>query len=659
MNQTLPIGQMKRKDGSLDPVAFEAWMRSISDVLTWAQGLAHTAVTVSAPLAISVQALSIVNDVAGTITEVDTGALANSDTKVPTSKAVTTAISIFSPISNPVFTGIVTCASLTVTGLSDGKIPIHTSDAIGFQDSVVENTALSTWVGTTNITTLGSIVTGSWHGTTLAVDHGGTGAVTAPLAATALGVGTGDSPVFVTVKCSGLTDGYIPKHTSDAVGLENSPIYTDGTNVGIGTASPGATLHIPGQEKISGTSSLDTGYHYTVTDHYMTTQWTHSTSAYASPYNQFIAGWSSSPYGFLEGIRVDGRHLMSQPAAPQITGRVSDNGIYFGEAGVYDVKIRTVYGGGFAINTGATYLGTDTTKVTVLNGGNVGIGVEAPTATLHLKAGTAAVSTGPLKFTVAGAALLTAPEVGVLEPFGDDLWYTITTGVARKSVVFTDGFVLTDARVPFATTNGRLTDDAGWTFTSATNTVNLAKAGTNAQPGFVITGYNDQETYDPYISIRKSHHDTFGTITETPTGSELGGIYFYGVSSTPAFAQGFHILVVQNGASGAGLVPTNAYFETCSVAGVNTNQLVLSEDDRVGIGTPTPAYKLDVVGNIQCSTGFGCNSKHPQTAYPCAAWDEPGAGAYGVDSAAHMAALVELVKDIQAALIANGIMAAV
>jgi hypothetical protein len=52
----------------------------------------HSAVTVSAPISLSGQALSLVNDVAGTITEIDTGALADSDTVIPTSKAVTTAI---------------------------------------------------------------------------------------------------------------------------------------------------------------------------------------------------------------------------------------------------------------------------------------------------------------------------------------------------------------------------------------------------------------------------------------------------------------------------------------------------------------------------------------------------------------------------------------
>lgn len=39
----------------------------------------------------------------------------------------------------------------------------------------VENTALSTWAGSTNITTLGTITTGTWNGTTIAVARGGTG----------------------------------------------------------------------------------------------------------------------------------------------------------------------------------------------------------------------------------------------------------------------------------------------------------------------------------------------------------------------------------------------------------------------------------------------------------------------------------------------------
>jgi hypothetical protein len=56
----------------------------------------HSAVTVSAPLSVTGQALSLVNDAAATITEIDTGILTSSDTKIPTSKAVSDAIAGFS-----------------------------------------------------------------------------------------------------------------------------------------------------------------------------------------------------------------------------------------------------------------------------------------------------------------------------------------------------------------------------------------------------------------------------------------------------------------------------------------------------------------------------------------------------------------------------------
>ncbi len=51
----------------------------------------------------------------------------------------------------------------------------------------VENTALSTWAGSSNITTLGTITTGTWDGDVIPIAKGGTGSTTASGALTALG----------------------------------------------------------------------------------------------------------------------------------------------------------------------------------------------------------------------------------------------------------------------------------------------------------------------------------------------------------------------------------------------------------------------------------------------------------------------------------------
>jgi len=122
-----------------------------------------------------------------------------------------------------------------------------------------------------------------------------------------------------------------------------------------------------------------------------------------------------------------------------------------------------------------------TSKTSALNGisynftsGGLGIGI-APTALLHLAAGTATAGTAPLKFTTQ-ANLLTTPEAGAIEFKTDDFFATITTGAARKAFILDDGARLTATRVPFATTNGRLTDDTDMTFSGDTLTVTKIKS---------------------------------------------------------------------------------------------------------------------------------------------------------------------------------------
>ena len=62
-----------------------------------------------------------------------------------------------------------------------------TKSSIGLGN--VENTALSTWAGTSNITTVGTITTGTWSGTKIPINKGGTNATTAADARTNLGLG--------------------------------------------------------------------------------------------------------------------------------------------------------------------------------------------------------------------------------------------------------------------------------------------------------------------------------------------------------------------------------------------------------------------------------------------------------------------------------------
>ena len=112
----------------------------------------------------------------------------------------------------------------------------------------------------------------------------------------------------------------------------------------------------------------------------------------------------------------------------------------------------------------AFYGGSD--LFTVLAGGNVGIGQTTPTAVLHLKAGTATVSTAPLKFT-SGTNLTTA-EAGAMEYDGTQLYFSPST--TRHILAQTsNATAFTAGSIPFATTSGYLSENNSKLFWDDTN----------------------------------------------------------------------------------------------------------------------------------------------------------------------------------------------
>jgi hypothetical protein len=109
--------------------------------------------------------------------------------------------------------------------------------------------------------------------------------------------------------------------------------------------------------------------------------------------------------------------------------------------------------------------------------GNVGIGTTAPTAVLHLKAGTATNSTAPLKFT--SGTLNTNPEAGAIEFLTDALYFTTTTGPTRKQFAFTTDLHAAVTLNSSATTGGLGLSTQEITF----------RAATNAQTGYATAAH--------------------------------------------------------------------------------------------------------------------------------------------------------------------------
>lgn len=290
-----------------------------------------------------------------------------------------------------------------------------------------------------------------------------------------------------------------------------------------------------------------------------------------------------------------------------------------------------------------------------------------PLAGMLIQAGTTTVY--PLRFT-SGTSLTTA-VAGTMEFTGDELYFTITTGAARKKVIFADAVGgLTAGRIPYCTTStyNRLTDKLNLTYDGTTFQIIGIGATTGIAfrtqtSGSVIgTCINDNGWIGNRIDapLALFHTNASPDAQYANDGSKPTWLLTYGSTQVFSFFMGTSYEAVianpYNGGSSGGL-----HFRTGSSA--TLDRITIDKAGLVGINQPNPTVALDVVGAGLFSTtltvtgAFGCNSKTAQTAYASGgALAAYTTGAFGLDSDAHMTSLYNLVVAMRAALVANGIM---
>ena len=123
--------------------------------------------------------------------------------------------------------------------------------------------------------------------------------------------------------------------------------------------------------------------------------------------------------------------------------------------------------------------------------------------TVGFKAGSTGQGSAP--FYLTSGSLLATPYVGAFEFLTDDIYFTITTGTSRKNIILGDT-KLVSGRVPFVTTNGRLTDSSSFTW--------------SAVSGLVITGLNLSAAGGTLTSLNVSSTSSVLTFTDTTAGDD-------------------------------------------------------------------------------------------------------------------------------------------
>ena len=385
------------------------------------------------------------------------------------------------------------------------------------------------------------------------------------------GLTTGSSPVFVTTKLSGLTDGYVPYHVADATGLANSVIFTDGTGVGIGTAT------IPhggvGWAKfaIDGTNASSAGPHiqFTTTDNYPLMQilpYSHDdmsirfdsywdgankssdvgsnyaifkvSNLFRILYDSGVAkgaqiswndgivlntsgnvGIGAAPTANMDGLSIElGLLTLKERATPTADnnyGKIytkSDNNLYFqdGAGNEHSVQLAAAEIAEMFMYESAGTITIDTTdEYHLMSGYSAGV-LEGWT----FDAG----STGPIvSFATAGGNLINATDVGHGLVTGDEVSITGTSAPNDYNGVYTVTRISDDI-FQFTKTGFNLTTTATWTEGS------YLQAGVDAAGDYLVNlsitaaGVNAAKNWKFEIFLNSTEADHIAT-EMTPSGT--------------------------------------------------------------------------------------------------------------------------------------------
>jgi len=200
---------------------------------------------------------------------------------------------------------------------------------------------------------------------------------------------------------------------------------------------------------------------------------------------------------------------------------------------------------------GNTILANPTGTDNFLTSGKFGFGSLGltPTAWAHVAAST----TGVASIRIGDGVAPSSPNAGDIWKVTDKLYFVINTGTATKEFTLND-IALTSGRVPYNTTNGRLTDVSTFTFGSGLLSVPQIK-GSGSTPA--IAGGAGAGT-SPTVSITGT--DLAGEITVTTDTDPTTGAVFCTVTFATAFSSAPYVVFSPSNLNAADLFASSGDF---------------------------------------------------------------------------------------------------
>lgn len=425
--------------------------------------------------------------------------------------------------------------------------------------------------------------------------------------------------------------------------------------VGMGTANPGATLDVSGTLKFAGSTTPVSGG--------VLTSDASGIATWRLPASVSASQWTTSGTNIFYNTGNVGVGVSSPQASMHvISAGLNDSGVIRAQSTVYPSIVvhngtngwgwgmDTVNSGEFKLGYGTTVAGS-TSFMTVTTGGNVGIGTSVPTSTLQVSGtlrfagATTPVSGGVLTSDASGIATWRLPASGGSSSFSsltsatttntiDNAnftqiwnWSSLTTenALSISASAITTGSLLnlTTSSTSFNSTNGLLY--VGNTAAPSSGVVARIQSNSGANSGLTVlaNGNVGIATANPTsrLHVVGSTNAVYGlgnrgVYGESGCGGGGPGVCtgIYGQAGNgSSFSSGVYANSPYTGGvhTNYGLYATAAGSISYGVYGVNTGSgiggffsstsgyALLTGSGSVGVGTSSPAARLDVSGTLR------------------------------------------------------------
>jgi hypothetical protein len=351
----------------------------------------------------------------------------------------------------------------------------------------VENTALSTWAGSTNITTLGTIATGTWNATIITVAKGGTGVGT--LTGVVIGNGTSNmSAVAGTAsqllrRNSGNTayEFFTPDYVNQAgartaisltvTGSSGAATYNNSTGVlnvptytlaGLGGVGGAGTANKIAYFSAASTLTSDTDLHWDATNNRL------GLGTALPERNLHVEGTMRLTGSTGTGTTLMARNDFGDVSAITVsTGLALSNNVLTATGGTSGIA-GTITAGQVAFGTASNTIGGNNNLFWDNTNIELGIGTNAPARTLHIA--------GTMRLT---GSTGTGTTLMARDANGDVSAVTVSTGLSLSNNVLTSTGISgtgTANKIAYWSSASNITNDADLHWDPTTNSLGVAKA---------------------------------------------------------------------------------------------------------------------------------------------------------------------------------------